>query len=39
VHHPLTEDRRRVALALLERVLGERPAIVCEEAVGSRGRR
>jgi hypothetical protein len=34
VHHPLTEERRRIALTLLERVLGERPAIVAEQAVG-----
>jgi hypothetical protein len=35
VHHPLTDDRRRVALDLLERVLGARPAIVYEETLGS----
>jgi len=34
VHYPLTEDRRRIVLSLLERVLGERPAIVAEQAVG-----
>jgi tRNA A-37 threonylcarbamoyl transferase component Bud32 len=34
VDHPLTEDRRRVALVLLERALGERPTIIGEEPLG-----
>jgi len=34
VHHPLTEDRRRIVLTLLERVCGDRPAIVAEQPVG-----
>jgi len=34
VHHPLTEPRRRVAVALLERALGERPTILAEQPAG-----
>jgi hypothetical protein len=34
VQDPLTEERRRAALALVERAFGERPAIVGEEAAG-----
>jgi hypothetical protein len=34
MHYPLTEDRRRAAVTLLERVLGTRPAIVGEEPLG-----